>query len=259
MDVNKKQFPLHWVVFLSVVANIFFNVLSSLGEINGQTNGEISHQYNSSFTPADFTFSIWSLIYLSYIIFAIAQLLPAQRQKLIYRDLAVPFIAVNLLSVVWLSLFSYELMGLSALIIFAMLIFSFILFHRARNARNMHKASTWLTIPFSLLAGWLSVALLANLATWSVKAGNPISNDITLGMILIAALAAVIINLRYRDWLYPLVIAWANFGIWSANRELNDHVAAVAIGSFFFLMSWTIILLLIRAMKPSRIPDNYYN
>jgi hypothetical protein len=256
MDTNKKHFPLHWVVLLSVVVNIFFNVLSSMGEINGQTNGEISHQHNTSFTPADFTFSIWSLIYLGYIIYAIAQALPSQREKPIYRQLALPFIAVNLLSVVWLFLFSYELMALSVLVIFAMLIFSIVLLHRVEHR---HKYSFWLTIPFSLLSGWLSVAFLANIATWVASEGYRLTNDATIALIVLAALAGVVVNLRYRDWIYPLVIAWADFGIWSANRELNDRVAMVAIWAFFVLMSWAIVLLIIRAMKPSRLPDNYYN
>ena len=259
MNSDKKGISLGWAVLFSVIINIFFNILSSIGEINGQPNGEIFHQYNSPFTPADFTFGIWSLIYISYLVYAAAQLLPTQREKIIYRELALPFIAVNLLSVAWLYLFSYKLLGLSVLVIFIMLVLSLLLFHRVRIAKNMHKVSTWLTIPFSLLSGWLSVTFLANLATWATNEGNPLSNDAATSMILVAALAAVIINLRYRDWLYPLVIAWANFGIWSANRELNDRVAAVAIGVVFFLVGWSVILFLIRSMRPTRLHDNYYN
>lgn len=256
MSGNKKQISLHWLVLLSVAVNIFFNVLSSMRKINGQTNGEISHQNNTPFTPADFTFSIWSVIYLAYIIYAIVQALPSQRGKPIFRELALPFIAVNLLSVVWLYLFSYELMGFSTLVICTMLIFSFVLLHRVEHGR---KFSFWLPIPFSLVSGWLSVAFLANIATWVVHEGHRLSNNATIGMIVLAVLAGVIVNLRYRDWLYPLVIAWANFGTWSANRDLNDKVAMVSIGAFFFLIAWSIVVLIIRAMKPSRLQDNYYN
>lgn len=256
MITVKKRFALHWVVFLSVLINIFFNVLSSMGKINGQTNGEISHRYNTPFTPADFTFSIWGVIYLAYIIYAVVQLLPSQREKIIYHKLAFPFIAVNLLSVAWLFLFSFELMGLSTLVISSMLIFSLLLLHRVEYK---HKFSFWLTIPFSLLAGWLSVAFLANVATWMVSEGFRLNNNITIAMLVLAVLAGVVVNLRYRDWLYPIVIAWADFGIWSANRELNDRLAMVAIGSFFFLIAWSIVLFIIRALKPSRLPDTYHH
>lgn len=255
MSVIKKQISLHWLVLLSVAVNIFFNVLSSMGKINGQTNGEISHQNNTSFTPADFTFGIWSIIYVAYIVYAIVQALPSQREKPVYRELALPFIAVNLLSVVWLFLFSYELMGFSTLVICTMLIVSLVLLHRVEHGR---KFSFWLAIPFSLVSGWLSVAFLANVATWVVNEGHRLSNNATIAMIVLAVLAGVVVNLRYRDWLYPLVIAWADFGIWSANRDLNDKVAMVAIGAFFFLVGWSIVALIIRAMKPSRLED-YYN
>lgn len=104
MGADKKQFPLHWVVLLSVVVNLFFNLLCSVGEINGQTAGEIYLQQFSFFTPADFTFNIWSLIYFACIIYAIVQVFSSQSEKLIYRELALPFIAVNVLSVALLLL-----------------------------------------------------------------------------------------------------------------------------------------------------------
>lgn len=55
--------------FLSLLLAIAVNVLAQLGKINDQTIGEVSHRYPNLFTPADYTFSIWGLIYLSLLLF----------------------------------------------------------------------------------------------------------------------------------------------------------------------------------------------
>ena len=66
----------------NIVALIIVTVINALANIlqfAGKTTGEISDKYYSMFTPAGFTFVIWSLIYLSLAIFVVYQSLPSQR------------------------------------------------------------------------------------------------------------------------------------------------------------------------------------
>ena len=58
---------------------ILINVLANALPFNDQTQVEISARYPTLFTPAGFTFSIWSIIYLALLVFVIWQALPAQR------------------------------------------------------------------------------------------------------------------------------------------------------------------------------------
>ena len=59
------------IVALIVVLTV--NALANILPINGMNTGQISDMYPSLFTPAGFTFSIWSVLYLLQIGFVIAQ------------------------------------------------------------------------------------------------------------------------------------------------------------------------------------------
>ena len=49
---------------LAFAIAIAVNSMANGIPLGGQTTGEISAKYNTLFTPANFTFSIWGLIYL---------------------------------------------------------------------------------------------------------------------------------------------------------------------------------------------------
>lgn len=58
---------------LALGSTIFINYLSNTGFMNNTTIGEVSNNYSSLFTPAGYTFSIWGIIYLLLLAFAIYQ------------------------------------------------------------------------------------------------------------------------------------------------------------------------------------------
>ena len=68
-------------VILTIIATIVINVLANALPINGLNTGEISDRFQVYFVPAGYVFSIWGLIYLGLIAFAIFQALPSQRQN----------------------------------------------------------------------------------------------------------------------------------------------------------------------------------
>ena len=69
------------VTIIGVVATILVNALANALPINGQQTGEVSDQFPVYFVPAGYVFSIWGLIYLGLIAFAIFQALPSQREN----------------------------------------------------------------------------------------------------------------------------------------------------------------------------------
>ena len=66
---------------LATLLTIVVNGLANGLPLNGQTTGEVSDGLKNYFTPAGYVFSIWGLIYLGLIAFAIYQVLPAQRDN----------------------------------------------------------------------------------------------------------------------------------------------------------------------------------
>ncbi len=58
-------------VILSILATLVVNGLANALPINGQNTGEISDRFQVYFVPAGYVFSIWGLIYLGLIAYAI--------------------------------------------------------------------------------------------------------------------------------------------------------------------------------------------
>ena len=164
-----KKEPLQlsrWIASIAVFLNIGLNYYTNANPLNGKTIGEVSDQYPTLFTPAGYAFSIWGIIYLGLIIYSIVQLLPSQRKYRVYDRLAMPLLATSLLSIAWVVSFSYEAVTISEAIIVAMLITSLVLFVRSKGDTDETSSVKWIRVPFSLYAGWLSVATIASTATW---------------------------------------------------------------------------------------------
>jgi hypothetical protein len=75
---------------LSII-NPAFSYLLGLTPFAGSTMKEITDKYDTLFSPAGYAFSIWGLIYLSFIAYAIYQLRPAQRSNKLYDKVAPVF------------------------------------------------------------------------------------------------------------------------------------------------------------------------
>ena len=69
------------IVILTVIATITINILANALPLNGLNTGEISDQFLVLFVPAGYVFSIWGLIYIGLIAYAIFQALPSQREN----------------------------------------------------------------------------------------------------------------------------------------------------------------------------------
>src|SRR5690349_16238354 len=86
-----------FTVLVNVVFNYFSNYTLPLPSME-----EVSHSFSSLFTPHDYAFSIWGLIYFSFIIYGIYQAMPSRSEDPLYRNIAKPFALVNILASVWI-------------------------------------------------------------------------------------------------------------------------------------------------------------
>src|SRR5512135_2556906 len=68
-------------VVVTTLITLVVNGLANALPLNGQNTGQISDRFNVYFVPAGYVFSIWGLIYIGLIAFAVFQALPAQRQN----------------------------------------------------------------------------------------------------------------------------------------------------------------------------------
>ncbi|MDQ3395254.1 MAG: hypothetical protein M3512_14230 [Bacteroidota bacterium] len=246
MKNNKtKQNSLRWLVLVSLLINIFFNYYTNSITLNGQTVGDVSNQFPTLFTPAGYAFSIWGVIYFSLLVYAVYQLLPSQKGDSIYNELALPFISINILSIIWLTLFIYEEIFSSTIAILLMLACSIILFGRSKRANFLQKGFGWISVPFGLYMGWLSVATIANFSillsglNWERFLFSETVWTIILTTVALAL--AFIISYQFKDIVYPLVISWAILAIHVARAEEEPIIASLSLIYAIALVIWSVL------------------
>ncbi len=204
---------------VAVVAVIVVNGLANALPLNGQTTGEISDRFQVYFVPAGYVFSIWGLIYLGLLAFAVYQALPAQRDNPRLRPIGYLFAGSCLANIAWLFLWHYEQFVLTLVAMFALLLLLITIYLRLENGRvAVSPAEKWLVhIPFSIYLGWITVATIANVTAvldylgWR---GWGVSDEAwAVIMLLVAGVLAAAVSLTRGDVAYSLVIIWALAGI----------------------------------------------
>ena len=108
-------------VILTILATIVVNALANALPINGQNTGQISDRFQVYFVPAGYVFSIWGLIYLGLIAFAIFQALPSQRENPRLRRVGWWIALGGLANIAWIFLWHYEQFPLTVIAMLVLL------------------------------------------------------------------------------------------------------------------------------------------
>lgn len=204
---------------LGVIVAITVNILAVVLPLNGQNSGEISDRFRVYFVPAGYVFSIWSLIYLGWITFAIYQALPVQRDNPRLRRLGYLFAISCLFNAGWLFCWHYNFFGLSVLVMLTLvglLIASYLALNVGGD--RVSRLERWcVDIPFGVYLGWISVAAIANIADWLYLiqwTGFGIAPQAWAAiMLVVASLLGLLMAVTRRDAGYLLVFVWAFAGI----------------------------------------------
>ncbi len=204
---------------VAMVATIVMNGLAVGLPLNGQTTGEISDQFQVYFVPAGYVFSIWSVIYLGLILFAIYQALPSQRENPRLMRVGYLFALSSLANILWLVLFHYEQFVLTLVVMLILLGSLIAIYLRLEIGRSgVTTGEKWFVqVPFSIYLGWVSVATIANFTqtldylNWS---GWGLSDELwAVIMLWIATFIGMAMYVTRRDVAYVLVLIWAFIGI----------------------------------------------
>jgi benzodiazapine receptor len=234
-----KDVVRQWLVVAAVLVTIIVNALANILPLNGISTGEISDKFQVYFVPAGYVFSIWGLIYLGLVAFAIYQALPAQRENPRLRAIGWPFLVSCAANIAWLFLWHYQQFLwtiLAMVILLASLIVIYLLMMRGGDA--VPPAERWLVrLPFSIYLGWISVATIANASDvlyyikWNGWGIAPAVWAVIM-MVIAACLAWAMAVLR-GDWAYGLVIIWALVGIAvkQASTPLVANTALILAGA----------------------------
>lgn len=233
---------------LAVVLTLTINGLANAIPLNGKTTGDVSDQFDVYFVPAGYVFSIWGLIYIALIAFAIFQALPAQRENPRLRRIGYWFALSCAANVVWLFFWHYEIF-VGTIIVMAVLLVSLIVIYLRLNIgrQRVSQVEKWcVNIPFSIYLGWISVATIANAAdvlyyyNWN---GLGITPQVWAVIMLMVGLAlAAAMSFMRRDIPYQLVLVWAFIGI--AVKQAGAPLVANAA----WIMSGLVVLVLVAGV-----------
>lgn len=206
-------------VIVSMIITLVVNTLANALPLNGLNTGQISDQFHVYFVPAGYVFSIWGLIYLGLIGFAIFQALPAQRENPRLRATGWWIALGGLANSAWIFLWHYQQFPLTLIAMFTLLgtlIFTYL--HLGISRTAVSRAETWaVRIPFSIYLGWITVATVANVTSvldyvkWDRFGLAP---EVWMVIMLAAVLVITLLMIfTRRDAAFTLVILWALIGI----------------------------------------------
>jgi hypothetical protein len=244
---------LNLIAFLgTVVVNGMANALP----INGKTTGELSNLYPNLFVPAGVTFSIWALIYLLLAVFAVYQFAaPAAVSTDFLQRIGPFFVIASVANIVWIFLWHYQRVGASVALMVALLVSLLIVYLRLGIGIG---PASWrerllVHLPFSIYAGWITVATIANITAllvhirWNRFGASP--ELWTVVVLAVAALITLAVLLTRNDLFYALVILWAFLGILIKRQAADSPPSRAVIVTLAIAMVVIGVVLLLRVPR----------
>jgi hypothetical protein len=220
-----RQFAVIVITLLTISVNGMANALP----INGIETGEVSDKFSTLFTPAGYVFAIWGVIYLGLLAYMVYQALPSQRTNPRLRAIGWWYVLGNTANTIWIFFWHYEQLLITVGLIVVLLISLIMVYLRLAAARQVprlvSRGEFWTThVPFSIYTGWVTVATVANVATYLVSTGwdgGFLSPAVwTVVLLLVATGIGFLFLSRWRDVAYVGVLVWAFIGIAVNHSEI---------------------------------------
>jgi len=192
------------------------------------TNRNIADTHPVYGLPNGWAFSIWGIIFLFLSVYTIYQALPAKYYGGFECEhvakIRLPALAMMVCNSVWNYLFGWEAywMALLDIVIYDVLLWVIITrlginyfapIHGMSRAASL-RTKLCLAAPFSIHAGWVTVATALNVQVNLLEEGYFPSADFSIGIVWTAAALGVYLTIyRHADLPYTLVTIWALGGI----------------------------------------------
>jgi hypothetical protein len=226
--------------FAMIVVNFLANALP----INNRSTGAISEAYPNLFAPAGITFSIWGLIYLLLAGYVIYQFVNKDKKiEGLFKKINPLFIATSIANISWIFAWHYDYIGLSVIIMAVLLYMLIRIADILRKQKFTSFSKLFISTPFSIYFGWITVAAIANTTVFLVSIGWKgfgIADFVWTSIILLVGALIGILRMRKdKNITYGLVLIWAYLGI------LFKHLTAQGFGGQYPNIIATVIVCLV--------------
>jgi len=239
----KDNLKYKWGIAAGVLITIVVNMLAVLLPLNGKSTASISDQFQVYFVPANYVFSIWSLIYLGLIGFTIYQFVLKPAQYKIVKEIAPAVILTGVFNSIWLFMWHYEYFAWTLPLMIALLVSLIFIVVKLQKVKESDKPRFFdllIKLPFSIYIGWITVATVANATDiLYLLQFNGFGMQPQLWaaiMMLIAGILGLIGIKKNGDFAYAAVIVWAVTGIGvKFSNEFIITTAAIVVACFLLI------------------------
>lgn len=239
---------------LALVIALAVNGMAVFLPINNMSSEELSELYPSLFTPAEVTFSIWSVIYLLLIGFVFYQWRRYVANPAVplpeFARLSLWFSLSCILNAAWLLAWHHLYTALSVAIMLTLLyVLSKIFLLVKKNKAESWGEKIWLHIPFTVYLAWISVATIANISAFLTSlefdGGFFSPEGWTAVMMTAAAGLAFVVTSKFRVPGFTGIILWGLLGIFM-RWQYSDYVvitytAAILMTLLFVYMLYVMV------------------
>ncbi|MDH6182583.1 hypothetical protein M2152_002765 [Microbacteriaceae bacterium SG_E_30_P1] len=201
--------------------------------------------------PASPAFSVWSVIYLGLLAYAVWQALPGQTAAERHRRLGYWVAASLVLNGLWILSIQFDLLGLSVPIIVVLLAVLIQCFRQTLQYRPSGALDAAFTdVPLGLYLGWVCIATAANVTAWLVAIGfdgfGAAPEVWSVIVLIVAALAGVVLAFVGAGRLSPaLTLSWGL--AWVAVGRLVGEPASIVTG--VAAIAAVIVVLLVTVLR----------
>lgn len=232
---------------ISYVGMLFINYLANALPLNNQNTGEISSKYPSYFTPDGFTFSIWGIIYIFLGIYVVKMIITSSSdlsEQFLITTMTL-FIVTSILNILWLYCWHYDYIVLSSIVMSIFLVLLLV------AITIIPAESTFIKSTFSLYAGWLSIAFIANITIMLIYLNVDffLQKEVFwfITITIIGLLLVSLVLFTTGNVVYSLVFIWAYFGIFmkhlsQSGYHLSTNWAPTYLGVILGVISLVTIL-----------------
>lgn len=224
-----------YIILISSIVSIWLTAYFSLLPLNWVTQADVSWLYPTFITPTWFTFSIWGVIYLSWLILWIY--LIVKNPKDITKKEIYYLASAQILSAIWLIPWHYQIICITFSIIFLILWILYYLIITPPKDIFFRKVS-------ELYFWWILVATILNFNVFLVfKDKYTYWLIIWIISILIWAIANRYLLNKYSTYISSIVLIWAL--IWIIIWQMHDYIILSSIIGIY-IITLSIILKLIK-------------
>jgi hypothetical protein len=238
---HSKIAPLQILTLIGTPIGIFGSAVLPL-----QDTGTISNTIFGGvlLTPANYVFTVWALIYLGLMTFAVAQILPQGRDNPNFAKARVPLLVNVAFNFAWLVAWGTLNTPLSLLMIIGQLLSAIWIFlSLSANTQHLARgAQGFVQIASGAYVAWLTLATVVNAACvlvfykwdgWGVSDANW-----TVVMMIIAAIIGLFEIRVWRNLALSGVFTWAFAGIALRTGQPSLVVIVAAMLAVVFLVAF---------------------